>query len=98
VLGLQQLPLLAAWQEAWQGCTFRRCSSSSRSAELCRNLAQQQQHGHQTVEDHLQDDSATTAAAAAAAEDVRCLPAVQLPGSVPVLYGEWQPLTLLFTK
>ncbi|WIA39039.1 hypothetical protein OEZ86_005185 [Tetradesmus obliquus] len=32
-LALQQLPLLAAWQQAWQGCTFRSSSSSSSSAD-----------------------------------------------------------------
>jgi hypothetical protein len=62
---------------------------------LRRHLEQQQQQqghqhdGQQTGEEQSQDDRGTTAAAAAvAAEDIQCLPAARLPGSVPVLYGE----------
>jgi hypothetical protein len=91
VLGLQQLPLLAASQEAWQGCTF---SSSSSSAELQRHLQEQQQqqllrHRQVVFDEQLQGDSDTNAAAAAAAEPNDCgLHAARLPSSVPVLYGE----------
>ncbi|KAF6248879.1 hypothetical protein COO60DRAFT_1020102 [Scenedesmus sp. NREL 46B-D3] len=88
-LCLQQLPLLAAWREAWQGCTFRNSSSSSGSgAGLCRHLDLQQHDQQQelTGQEQLQEDRGTTAAAAAAAE--RGQVAAHLPSSVPVLYGE----------
>ncbi|WIA18730.1 hypothetical protein OEZ85_003423 [Tetradesmus obliquus] len=87
-LALQQLPLLAAWQQAWQGCTFSSSSSSSSSssgADGCRQGTQQQPQQQVGEFADLKEDRA--AAAAAAVEGGENLVGAQLPGSVPVLYG-----------
>jgi hypothetical protein len=87
-LRLLQLPLLAAWQQAWQGCTFS--SSSSSSVGSCRQYSQQQLEDMQQAEKQVgfTDWEQTEAAAAAAAKGVEGCVGMRLPRSVPVLYGE----------